>query len=258
MRKWMYLLFMLWILTACTNDSPRIHQESPSIAENPTDNRGNDPEILNSDPLAKIGDIGIEQVLPRDQVQSFPSQGPRVQHHFDWDYNNIHPVFPNPNVQPMKGGYIENVISTGKLYMATPYEYGSDRSTPATFDCSDFTRWMFLQALGMDLPKDARSQAQYIRLYSHRKFTDLRKARRGDLLFFMTYLGPEKAAYKAIDVKNQTIGHCGIYLGNGKMLHTASAKTGGVRIDKIPGMHYQWRFVMGGSVLPPQTDKKKS
>ncbi|RXT02793.1 C40 family peptidase [Ammoniphilus sp. CFH 90114] len=239
MRKLLFTLFVVVVLTSCNQSTPRMNQEP--VAEVPTDNLGNDSRILNQDPLAKIGDIGVESILP----------GLTVQHHFNWDYNNIHPVYPNPAIKPMRGGYIENVITTGKRYMGTPYEYGSDRSTPTTFDCSDFTRWIYLYAIGMDLPKDSRSQAQYVRLYSKRHYTDLRKARRGDLLFFMTYLGPERELYKGIDVKNQTIGHCGIYLGNGKMLHTASAKTGGVRIDQIAGMHYQWRFVMGGSVLPP-------
>lgn len=226
------VFIFLTLLTACQQAS----------LERITDNRGNDPQILNKDPLVKIGDIGIEN--------DATPLGPLIQHHFDWDYYNIHPVFPNPTIKPLRGGYVENVIATGRKYLGTPYEYGSDRSTPTTFDCSDFTRWVHLYSLGMDLPKDSRSQAQYIRLYSKRHYTDIRKARRGDLLFFMPYLGPEKEKYLGIDVKKQTISHCGIYLGKGKMLHTASAQTGGVRIDRIAGMHYQWRFIMGGNVLP--------
>ncbi|MNH42737.1 hypothetical protein D3C79_1044980 [compost metagenome] len=34
---------------------------------------------------------------------------------------------------------IEKSISIGKKYMGTPYEFGSNRSTTRTFDCSDFT-----------------------------------------------------------------------------------------------------------------------
>src|SRR5262245_39932339 len=33
---------------------------------------------------------------------------------------------------------IEKVIADGMKYLGTPYEFGSDRSTSKTFDCSDF------------------------------------------------------------------------------------------------------------------------
>jgi cell wall-associated NlpC family hydrolase len=102
----------------------------------------------------------------------------------------------------------------------------------------------------MDLPKDSRSQRKYIETFSQRRYTDLSQAKKGDLLFFMDYKGWRETDYKGINVRAQRTSHVGIYMGNGKMLHTASKATGGVRIDNVFGKHYQYRFQGGGSVLP--------
>jgi cell wall-associated NlpC family hydrolase len=79
---------------------------------------------------------------------------------------------------------------------------------------------------------------------------NLAEARRGDLIFMMGYKGTRKSAYEGINKAAQTISHVGIYMGDGKMLHTASQKTGGVRTDYIIGKQYEWRIVHIGRVLP--------
>ncbi|WP_255433964.1 NlpC/P60 family protein [Ammoniphilus sp. CFH 90114] len=43
--------------------------------------------------------------------------------------------------------------------------------------------------------------------------------------------------------------HNGIYLGNGKILHTYSEQSGGVRMDSIEDNHWEYRLVFGGSLL---------
>ncbi|NOU84711.1 hypothetical protein GC102_02825 [Paenibacillus sp. LMG 31460] len=128
------------------------------------------------------------------------------------------------------------------------YEFSSDRSDPSTFDCSDFTRWAYLSALGMDIPKDSRSQATYVQSFSNRTYTTIDQAQRGDLLFFVSYNGTNPDNYIGMDKSIGNITHVGIYLGNGKIIHTASAATGGVRIDEIAN-HLTYRFALGGSVL---------
>jgi cell wall-associated NlpC family hydrolase len=156
---------------------------------------------------------------------------------------------PNKNIPKSGDSYANNVITYGKYFLGTPYEYGSDRNTTRTFDCSDFTRYAYLGALGMDLPKDSRAQKRYVDAYSRRSYTDISKAQKGDLLFFGNYRGYTKASYNGINRLTQTVTHVGIYMGNGQMLHTASAPKG-VRIDSnILNGQYAWRFVKGGSVL---------
>jgi peptidoglycan DL-endopeptidase CwlO len=199
----------------------------------PTDNRMNDPAILQKDQELRLGDIGVED----GRFLAMQSQ-------------SLLEVSPNPAIAPVYGNYANNVISFASLFLGTPYEYGSDRDNPSTFDCSDFTRYAYLGGLGMDLPKDSRSQASYVGTFGKRQYQDLSQAKPGDLLFFTDYNGPRAEDYRYQSRSDIRISHVGIYLGNGNILHTASKATGGVRIDYMYGKHLEWRFVSGGSVLP--------
>lgn len=228
-----------------------------------TDGLLTDPNILKQDDLIVVGDLNVGKDNPDFTIQHPPTEYEELMAkkmstegdykitnvHHSWKYPQLHPVFINPNVKPVSGSYIENAVNVAWKYYGTPYEYGSDRNNPKTFDCSDYVRWVHLYSLGMDLPSTSRSQWEYVKKFSKRKYTDLSQAKRGDLLFFMGYKGWQPQDYKNIDVKSQPIQHCGIYLGNGQMLHTASAKTGGVRVDTIKGSHLEYRFVGGGKVV---------
>ncbi|UUZ86488.1 C40 family peptidase [Paenibacillus sp. P26] len=132
-------------------------------------------------------------------------------------------------------------MSAGKKYLGTPYEYASSRSNTNTFDCSDFVRQAFKDALGITLPSDSRGQASYVKAKGNIT-TDWHNLKPGDLMFFMDYKGTKASAYPA-DKSNQRISHVGIYLGNGQILHTYSKTSGGVRIDSIAGKHWEYRFV---------------
>ncbi|MDF2921886.1 MAG: hypothetical protein K0R57_800 [Paenibacillaceae bacterium] len=193
-----------------------------------TDNRMDDVLLLGADKELELGDLGIMRTLNGGLVR----------------------VYPNYSITPLRGNYVNNVIEFARLFIGTPYEYGSNRNNPQTFDCSDFTRWAYLGALGMDIPQDSRSQAQYVSTFGSRQFWNIRDAEPGDLLFFMEYRGYQQDNYRDIDPATKRISHVGIYLGNGNMIHTASQATGGVRTDYLYGKHLEWRFVSGGSVLP--------
>ncbi|TBL79964.1 SH3 domain-containing C40 family peptidase [Paenibacillus thalictri] len=140
------------------------------------------------------------------------------------------------------------VIAAGKKYLGTPYEYGSDRSNTKTFDCSDFVRQAFKDALGITLPSSSRTQADYVKGKGNTT-TNWRDLKPGDIMFFMDYKGTAASNYTGINKSKQTISHCGIYLGNGQILHTYSKESGGVKIDSIAGKHWEYRFVFGGSAL---------
>jgi cell wall-associated NlpC family hydrolase len=143
---------------------------------------------------------------------------------------------------------IQNVIAAGKSYLGTPYEFGSSRFNTRTFDCSDFVRQAFKEGAGITLPSNSREQAAYVK----RKGNTTRywsKLKPGDIMFFMSYRGTDAADYRGIDKSKQRITHDGIYLGNGKILHTFSRSLGGVRIDSIDNKHWEYRFIFGGSAL---------
>lgn len=143
---------------------------------------------------------------------------------------------------------VEKVIAAGMKYLGTPYEYGSNRNTTTTFDCSDFVRQAFKDALGITLPGDSRKQGAYVKELGNAK-TSISQLKRGDLMFFMSYKGSSKASYSGVNKSTARITHVGIYLGDGKILHTYSKDSGGVRTDTITGKHWEYRFLYGGSAI---------
>ncbi|MBW7455056.1 SH3 domain-containing protein [Paenibacillus sepulcri] len=143
---------------------------------------------------------------------------------------------------------VEKVIAAGMKYLGTPYEFGSDRNTTTTFDCSDFVRTAFKDGINLTLPADSRQQGTYVKQKGHTT-TNWQQLKRGDLMFFMSYKGTSKSAYSGIDKSKQTITHVGIYLGNGQILQTYSKESGGVRTDTIAGKHWEYRFMFGGSAI---------
>jgi len=143
---------------------------------------------------------------------------------------------------------IEKVIKAGYKYLGTPYEYGSDRSSTKTFDCSAFVRRIYIEGAKITLPKSSRTQATYIKKNSTVK-KSISSLKRGDLVFFGKYRGSKKSDYSSVNKNTETVTHVGIYLGNNKILHTYSEKSGGVREDKMKNNAWEYRFLFGGSVL---------
>lgn len=146
---------------------------------------------------------------------------------------------------PTKGTQA-SMIAFGKTFLGRPYQYGAQRGNPASFDCSSFTQYAYKQARGMNIGADSRTQKAYTQANGQHRWGRLnwRKSSPGDLFFFTDYVGSSKSAYSSVTA-NSRISHVGIYLGNGQLLHTASAPTG-VRIQNIAGTHLEYRLVYVG------------
>ncbi|WP_259391478.1 SH3 domain-containing C40 family peptidase [Paenibacillus sp. 1011MAR3C5] len=149
---------------------------------------------------------------------------------------------------PSSSASVEKVISAGMKYLGTPYEFGSNRSSTKTFDCSDFVRRAFIDGLGITLPADSRQQGDYVKKKGNTT-TNINNLKRGDLMFFMSYKGTSASAYSGVNKSSARITHVGIYLGDGKILHTYSKESGGVKTNSIKGTHWEHRFLFGGSAL---------
>lgn len=240
-------------MSACaTNDGIRpqsVKENNTKIDRNVTDNRKLETGNADDDPELYYGDLGVEKLIYGHRVRIFVDKGTPKKPLVDPNGFPLIQQFPNPSIPSIKGKYVENVIKTAKSYMGTPYVYGSDRTEPSSFDCSDFPRWVFLSSLGMDLPWDSRSQAAYVKAFSKKTYTSLKKARRGDLLFFTSYRGNKASDYKGLKASEKPITHMAIYLGNGKIIHSASKKSGGVRIDEMKWRQLNNRFLFGGGIL---------
>ncbi|WP_373231732.1 SH3 domain-containing protein [Cohnella sp.] len=155
------------------------------------------------------------------------------------------PVEP---VVPAASQQVEMVITAGMKYLGTPYEFRSDRNTTTTFDCSDFVRQAFKDALNIILPADSRQQGTYVK-EKNPVTTNWNSLKRGDLMFFMSYKGTRESSYSNKSPFSERITHVGIYLGDGQILQTYSKTSGGVRVDSIAGKHWEYRFLYGGSAL---------
>ncbi len=109
------------------------------------------------------------------------------------------------------------------------YVYGTNNPTKLIFDCSSFTKYVFASQ-GVSLKWGSTAQSK--------QGTKVSKAnlRKGDLMFFT--VGSSKS-----------IGHVGIYMGNGKFIHnTIGSKVNGILISSFDS-GYQKRFVSAARVL---------
>ena len=98
---------------------------------------------------------------------------------------------------------MEAIISTAFKLKGVPYLWGG--MTPKGVDCSGLVRWSFLMN-GILLPRNA---SQMIFCGDE---VSLEEMQRGDLVFFGT---------PASDGKPQRVTHVGIYIGNGRIIHSS-------------------------------------
>jgi cell wall-associated NlpC family hydrolase len=148
---------------------------------------------------------------------------------------------PAPSVGSTIG---DKVIEAGLKYLGTPYKFGDSRSDKSYMDCSEFTYNAF-KDIGINIPTNSRSQAEYVKEHGTPVY-QVKDLKKGDLIFMMSYKGSKESSYKGIDKTKQRITHVGIYMGDGRILHTYSKESGGVKISKFTDTSWEFRFVMGG------------
>ena len=108
-----------------------------------------------------------------------------------------------------------HILATARGFLGRPYLWGGTSSR--AMDCSGFTKTVFYLN-GLELPRDA-SQQVHVGLPVDTD-TTLRNLQPGDFLFFGR---PASSSEKA------KITHVGIYLGDGKMIHSSEM----VRIQSL-------------------------
>ncbi len=121
------------------------------------------------------------------------------------------------------------IVETARSYQGKPYVYGGTGETG--FDCSGLVYRVFLQALGQPLPRTAAA------LYRWAEAIVPIDVQKGDLVFFNT---------------TGTISHVGIYIGDGRFIHSASeGPDTGVIISSLDEPYWKARLVGFGRVLSP-------
>ena len=128
------------------------------------------------------------------------------------------------------GGYSsegQRIVNYAAQFLGYPYVWGG--YTPSMgFDCSGFTQYVFAQC-GYTLYNRTQQYTNGTVVY----YSNLRV---GDLVFFDT-------------LENGTIGHVGIYAGNGQFIHAANPSKGVCYSSMSPGTYYGRTYVCARRVV---------
>jgi cell wall-associated NlpC family hydrolase len=125
---------------------------------------------------------------------------------------------PNPS---RTSGRAAELVIAAMNFLDRPYRRGGD--SVDGFDCSGFTRHVFDQTLGIELPRTADDQA-HDRALSPVTRDALRP---GDLVFFNTL--------------RRTFSHVGIYVGDGRFIH-APRSGAQIRVENMSASYWSRRF----------------
>jgi len=186
--------------------------------------------VVNSKPLMKVipqrdGRFLLEPLTPKkDKIG--PMSGPTSK--LD-DKKKVVPGRGYNLYEPWN--FRELVLTMAKTYQGAPYSMGSSLEYGRATDCSGFVQFIY-QGFKINLPRTSREQAQIGKVVTHNM--DFSKLVPGDLLFFT------RGGY--------SVGHAGIYLGEGKMIH-ASSRGRGVTITDLRENYYQSHFVVAKRVF---------
>ena len=114
-----------------------------------------------------------------------------------------------------KEARISKLIELAGSLEGRPYKYGAKmKDAPWFFDCSLYIQYIFKKA-GMNLPRTAIEQAMA------GKKVALSKIKKGDLIFMKGELGRYNKYFP------EGVGHVGIYIGNGKIMHAERRRISG-------------------------------
>lgn len=128
-------------------------------------------------------------------------------------------ITPNDNI------YLYN---EGAKWLGTPHRLGGN--TKRGVDCSGFVAIVFREVYGKQL---SRSSADMLK--SNCRKVSRSKLKEGDLVFFRTGSGKRKVP-----------SHVGIYLKNGKFIHTSTSS--GVMVSSLSEPYYTRTWLTGGRV----------
>jgi hypothetical protein len=153
---------------------------------------------------------------------------------FTSQLNNLSPLATRLYNRLEPGNLPDQVLRQACGYLDTPYRRGGSLQSGRATDCSGFVQYIY-QKSNIDLPRSSPEQAQEGRLVA--RSMDFSKLMAGDLLFFRR--------------GGRHIGHVGIYMGEGKMIH-ASSRRRGVTITDLRQSYYQDTFVVAKRLSEPK------
>jgi hypothetical protein len=128
----------------------------------------------------------------------------------------------------------DSLITYAQRYLGTRYEFGAaPYAAGGTFDCSSFTQHV-MQHVDAKLPRTATEQSQLGKPVSRESLKP------GDLLFFHV---PGRNKSQA------AVGHVGIYMDGGRMIHASPQPHDGVQVSDLRGAYWMRNFLYAKRVL---------
>jgi hypothetical protein len=164
------------------------------------------------EPLAPKPKYGPNSKIDKSQEKDVASGGRGYNLYEPWNFRDL-------------------VLSMAKGYQGTPYSMGASLEYGNSTDCSGFVQYIY-KGFKINLPRSSAEQAQVGQ--SVTRNLDYSKLLPGDLLYFSR--------------SGHSVGHAGIYLGEGKMIHASSYRTGVIITDLRQGS-YDHRFVVAKRVF---------
>ncbi len=119
-------------------------------------------------------------------------------------------------------------IKAAYSQLGARYVWGSTSRSNGGYDCSGLVTYAY-KSQGVKLPRTSRDMS------TAGVHVDKSEMKPGDLVFFNTH-------------RSTRINHVGMYIGNGKFIHSSSGQ-GGVRIDNINSGYYARKFATSRRVV---------
>ncbi len=119
-----------------------------------------------------------------------------------------------------------SLLAEAQTWLGTKYKYGGHSKSGT--DCSGMVMEVFLSSAGIKLPRSSREQHNYCRKVSRDDLVP------GDLVFF------------ANNLRTGRIGHVGLYVGDGQMIHASTSR--GVIVSRLNEDYWHKHYAASGRV----------
>lgn len=189
-------------------------------------------------------DIGEFEILDRDKMYGIKKESILVKDFIEGNYivakedgyeNHVESSLVEVRIKKeavnrsslsRKDKAIKKVIDGAYKTLGRPYIYGDTGSKG--FDCSGLTYYLYLNNLGIKLP---RTSSSLVSAGTKVNKSDLKP---GDIILFNT--------------NGRSISHVGLYIGEGNMIHASSGKKK-VVIEDINSKYYKSRYVTARRII---------
>ena len=187
--------------------------------------------VTETAPLMKVtpqrdGRFLLEPLTPKKTLSTPLSQPPKKEDRSD----RVSPTSSKYNTfEPWN--FSELILTQANAYKHAPYARGASLENGSATDCSGFVQFIY-HGFKIDLPRSSAEQAEVGKVVTRQM--DFSKLLPGDLLFFRR--------------GGRSIGHAGIYLGEGKMIHASNHRYG-VTVTDLRQPYYEGTFEVAKRVF---------